>query len=106
MKRAAVSLKMTFRDGTAKRMREVLLERVVDTSRTVAEQMKAVLATHPDFCDEIEKTKEGHIPIALPKFHPELNPIEMVWAKLKRFTKALCGDIWGILFYFYTSSHL
>ena len=26
----------------------------------------------------------------LPKFHPELNPIERVWAQLKRFTKAHC----------------
>ena len=91
MKRAAVSLKMMFKDGTAKRMRQVLQVRGVDISRTVAEQMKAVLATHPDFLDEIKKKpliKEGHI--LLPKFHPELNPIERVWAQLKRFTKAHC----------------
>ena len=32
----------------------------------------------------------GHIAVFLPKFHPELNPIERVWAQLKRFTKAHC----------------
>ena len=31
--------------------------------------------------------KEGRIPIFL-KFHPEMNPIERVWAQLKRYTKA------------------
>ena len=33
---------------------------------------------------------KAHIPIFLPKFHPELNPIERVWAQLKRYTKAHC----------------
>ena len=33
---------------------------------------------------------EGHILCFLPKFHPELNPIERMWAQLKRFTKAHC----------------
>jgi len=35
-------------------------------------------------------TERGHIPVFLPKFHPELNPIERVWAQLKRYTKAHC----------------
>ena len=62
--------KMTFRDGTAKGMRQVLQERGVDTSGMVAEQMKAVLATHPDFCDEkseIEKNSDQGGP------HPNLS---------------------------------
>nr|GAT43958.1 predicted protein [Mycena chlorophos] len=29
--------------------------------------------------------KRGHICLFLPKFHCELNPIEMVWAELKRY---------------------
>ena len=35
-------------------------------------------------------SSEGHIPVFLPKFHPELNPIERVWAQLKHYTKAYC----------------
>jgi transposase len=34
--------------------------------------------------------EKGHIAIFLPKFHPELNPIERVWAQLKRYTKGHC----------------
>ena len=60
-----VGMHDTILQGKTKRMREMIQERGVDTSRMVAEQMKAVLATHPDFRDEIEKTliKEGHTPI-------------------------------------------
>ena len=85
----------TFRDGTAKGMKRVLQERGIDTTNMVADQMREVLAKHPDFRDEKNMIqtmliKEGHIPIFLPKFHPELNPIERVWAQLKRYTKAHC----------------
>ena len=34
--------------------------------------------------------QKGHITVFLPKFHPELNPIERVWAQLKRYTKSHC----------------
>ena len=59
------------------------------------DQMREVLAKHPDFRDEKNMIqtmmiKEGHIPIFLPKFHLELNPIERVWAQFKRYTKAHC----------------
>ena len=42
--------------------------------------------------NEIEKylLKIGHIPFFLPKFHPELNPIERVWAQLKWYTRGHC----------------
>ena len=33
---------------------------------------------------------KGHTTIILPKFHPELNPIERVWPQRKRYTKAYC----------------
>ena len=36
------------------------------------------------------REKYTHIPCFLQKFHPQLNPIERVWAQLKRFTKAHC----------------
>ena len=47
------------------------------------------LAKHFDFRDEkgmIERmlVERAHIPCFLSKFHPELNPIERVWAQLKR----------------------
>ena len=57
--------------------------------------MRETIAGHFDFKNEknmIEHLliQNGHIPCFLPKFHPELNPIERVWAQLKRFTKAHC----------------
>ena len=81
--------KMIFRDGRPKGMRQILQERGYNTQNMVA------LLKHPDFRDEkslIEQLimKSGHIPILLPKFHPEINPIERVWAQLKRYTKGHC----------------
>ena len=57
--------------------------------------MRETLAKHSDFRDEksmIEHLlgEKGHVPCFVPKFHPELNPIERVWAQLKRYTKAHC----------------
>ena len=64
-------------------------------SRMKAEEMQSVLAEMDDFKNEkslVERylIEKGHIPAFLPKFHPELNPIERVWAQLKRYTKAHC----------------
>ena len=87
----------TARDGTkvAKGMKMVLEERGVSTAGRGADWMRETLAKHSDFRDEksmIEHVlvEKGHVPCFLPKFHPELNPIERVWAQLKRFTKAHC----------------
>ena len=60
-----------------------------------ADQMRETLGKHEDFKNEkcmLEHflLEKGHIPIFLPKFHPELNPIERVWAQLKRYTKGHC----------------
>ena len=33
---------------------------------------------------------KGHTALLLPKFHPEINPIERVWAMSKQYTKAYC----------------
>ena len=86
---------MNDRHGVPKGMRQILKERGVDVSRMTAEEMRATLAAMDDF--KLEKSliehfliKRGHIPAFLPKFHPELNPIERVWAQLKRYTKAHC----------------
>ena len=37
-----------FRDGTAKGMKRIILERGIDTTNMVADQMREMLATHPD----------------------------------------------------------
>ena len=57
--------------------------------------MRETLAEHFDFRDETSMVErmlidKAHIPCFLPKFHPELNPIERVWAQLKRYTRAHC----------------
>ena len=74
--------KMNYR-GVPKEIRAVLTERGVDTSRMKAEDMRATLAEMDDFKNEkslIEHYLVGrrHIPVFLPKFHPQLNPIERV----------------------------
>ena len=87
----------TARDRTkvAKGMKMVLEEREVSTAGKGADWMRETLAKYSDFRDEksmIEHLliEKGHVPCFLPKFHPELNPIERVWAQLKRYTKAHC----------------
>ena len=81
--------------GVPKGMRQVLRERDVDVSGMNGDQMRATLAAMDDFKNEKSLVQHllierGHIPAFLPKFHPELNPIERVWAQLKRYTKAHC----------------
>ena len=76
-------------------MKMVLEERGVSTVGKTAEWMRKTLGEHSDFRDEksmmeLMHIEKGHIPCFLPKFHAELNPIERVWAQLKRFTKAHC----------------
>ena len=87
----------TARDGTkvAKGLKMVMEERGVSTVGKGADWMRETLAKHSDFRDEksmIERmfVERAHLPCFLPKFDPELNPIERVWAQLKRYTKANC----------------
>ena len=73
----------------------VLEERGASTMGKTADWMRQTLAEHSDFKDEKSMIEhmlmdKGHVPCFLPKFHPELNPIERVWAQLKRFTKVHC----------------
>ena len=62
---------------------------------------KNVLQNQPDFKEQKcaleelvdlhnKEWKTGHIVEFLPKFHPELNPIERFWAFLKRFLRNNC----------------
>ena len=51
--------------------------------------MQRVLSLQPDFKNEkpllqLVVEKAGHKCLFLPKFHCELNPIEMVWGQVKR----------------------
>jgi len=85
------------RDGTkvAKGLKMTLEERGISTAGKEADWMHEALAKHADFRDKksmIEHmlVSKAHVPCFLPKFHPELNPIERVWAELKRYTKAHC----------------
>ena len=76
---------MNYALGVPKGMRVILQERGVNTSRMVGDQMGEILAEMDDFKNgksliEHYLTERGHIPVFLPKFHPELNPIERVWA--------------------------
>ena len=72
-----------------KGMKMVLEERGVSTAVKNSDWMRKELASHADFKNRI-LVEKGHICVFLPKFHPELNPIERVWAQLKRYTKGHC----------------
>ncbi len=77
-------------------MRVILQERGIDTRGMVANDMREVLSSHPDFQNEKPRIErflvedKGHIMYMLPKFYCELNPIERVWARAKRYSKAYC----------------
>ena len=87
---------MTFANAVPKGLHNVLEERGVNTHGMNADQMREVLGSHPDFKfdkSRIERfllEEKKHIVYLLPKFHPELNPIERVWAQAKRCAKAYC----------------
>ena len=76
-------------------MRVVLEERGINTRTLVGDQMREILAQHDDFKNEKSRVEhfldaKGRTVLFLPKFHPELNPIERVWAQSKCYTKAYC----------------
>lgn len=73
----------------------VLTERGVDVAKKTKDQMQEMLAQHDDFLLQqniIEElvTSHGHICIFLPKFSPELSPIELVWSLVKRTLRENC----------------
>ena len=87
--------KMSYSIGIPKGLRVVLEERGVNTRGMIADQMHEILGSHSDFREEKSRVewfllKKNHIVYMLPKFHPELNPIERVWAQAKRYTRAYC----------------
>lgn len=87
--------KLNFALGIPKGLKIVLEERGINTRTLNRSEMIAILEQHHDFKNEKCKLQhfmesKGHKVIFLPKYHPELNPIERVWAQSKRFTKAYC----------------
>ena len=77
-----------FALGVPKGLRNVLEERGVDTRSMNADVMRTTLRSHPDFKNQKTRVEDflehrRHIPILLPKYHYELNPIARVWAQAK-----------------------
>ena len=74
--------KMNIALGILKGLCVVLEERGANTKGMNGDQMRDVLAQHPDFKNEKSRVErflseeKHHIVYMLPKFHSELNPIE------------------------------
>lgn len=73
----------------------VLEERGINTAGMHAKQQSEVLAAQPDFLAETSMleqllVKRGHIVKFTPKFHCELQPIELYWAQGKRKVRTSC----------------
>lgn len=88
--------KMNFSLGIPKGIRQVLEEQGINTSTLNAKQMREILRNHDDFKNEKPRVisyleSKGHTVLFLPKFHPELNPIERVWGQATRYSKAHCN---------------
>ena len=76
--------------------RQALEERGVNTAGMDAKQQAEVLAAQPDFVGEITMverllTTRGHKVKFTPKFHCELQPIELYWAQGKRKVRTSCN---------------
>ena len=86
---------MALPDRKPKGMRLVLQERGIDTFGMNSEDMREALSTFTYFQNPKTIVEEyiescGHISLFLLKYHCELNPIERVWCKAKKFTRANC----------------
>lgn len=86
---------MCFNLGIPKGMKQILKERGINADSLNISEMRDILQQHEDFKNEKPKViqfleSKGHTAYFLPKFHPELNPIERVWAMSKQYTKAYC----------------
>ena len=86
---------MCYNLGIPKGMKKVLEKRGINTQSLQKEDMQMILRKHEDFRNEKPRIvtfleQKGHATLFLPKFHPELNPIERVWAQSKVYTKAPC----------------
>jgi transposase len=96
-KRVAQSMHV---NGNAKGLLAVLTERGIKVTDEKGvnfkqEKLTDLMAAEPDFKEQKCLLQEwierrGHICLFFPKFHPELNAIEMVWSSWKRMLRKLC----------------
>lgn len=87
---------MVDSSGIPKGMKLVLEERGICTDTLKADDMRKILQNHHDFQNEKPRIitfleSSGHTAFFLPKFHPELNPIERNWGQAKRYSRAHCN---------------
>ena len=78
-----------------KGLKNVLSERGHNITGLNKSQLVELMSKEPDFvhepCQVVEMlVSAGDRAMLLPKFHCELNPIERVWGKAKRHTRAIC----------------
>ena len=86
---------MVDNKGVPKGLKRVLEERGVNTLGMKKNDMVRELNKFDDFKNERSKVERflrrfGHTVIFLPKFHPELNPIERIWGRVKLYTRDHC----------------
>ena len=86
---------MCLDSGEPKGMKLILEERGINTTNLKGPDVRIILGNHSDFQAEQPRviqylTERGHRGLFSPKFHPELNPIERVWAQSKIYTKVFC----------------
>ena len=81
------------RDGkkVAKGMKMVLEERGLSTAGKTGDWMRQTVGQHSNFRDKKSMIEHMLILAFCHVSHPELNPIDRVWAQLKQFTKAHCN---------------
>ena len=65
---------------------------VKKTDKINGDGLSELLSAQPDFLEErpeveIDAQNRGHFVLWNPKFHAELNPIEMMWAAMKDYTR-------------------
>ena len=75
---------------------EVLTERGCYNRTRKLEDMWKEITTHPDFKNEkmvLERfiNNRGHAFLFIPKYHCQLNAIELCWSQAKRYTRAYCN---------------
>jgi hypothetical protein len=104
--------KMTLQDGSPKGLKRVLQERGFDVTGLKAKCapvcpfesrkccMARLLSQQEDFVNQVSMlealiTEAGHLCIFLPKFHCELNPIEMVSSQMQIVGNLLTLDSTG-----------
>jgi len=88
---------MLTADGRQKAIRTILSERglwrdemtVKEGRKLLSEQMDFKISSFSSLIKETIKNA-GHMFMFFPKFHPELNPIELFWGWAKRYTRSNC----------------